>query len=199
MKKTIWTLAIIIIIAMITFSCQKDENDDKDNNPSNYDDKIPTNYCTPPAFKTGPYLGILNVTFESINKTTLYDGGYTFYESTDAAQIKKGSKYNISINTYNGIMSEHNSRVWIDWNRDGDFDDSNELAASWDVHAAGVIGNEITVPANASTGNTRMRVYTDMTTSMGHIVPEPCGYLNYPGHSLGHHGEVEDYILYIND
>ncbi|MFC2111589.1 hypothetical protein ACFLQ5_03980 [Bacteroidota bacterium] len=38
-----------------------------------------------------------------------------------------------------------------------------------------------------------------MTSSMGHITPEPCGYMNYPSHSLGHHGCVEDYNVEISN
>lgn len=195
MKKQIWIFTILLSVLTLVYSCNKDEGDDL----PNYDDKIPSNYCTPPTYLSGPYLGITDVIIEDINNTTAYNDGYTFYEAVNVAQLKKGEKIGIVIVTWNEIMAQHNSRVWIDWNRDGDFDDANELAATWDMHGAGTIANEISVPADASRGNTRMRVYTDMTTDMGHIVPEPCGYLNHPNHLLGQHGEIEDYIVYIND
>lgn len=157
-------------------------------------------YCEPPSFLTGPYTGIINVSLDgspALNNTTIFDEGYVYYSSIGATSIAIGAQYTISVTTHVEITYNQNTRVWIDWNSDEDFDDPGEEVAAWNEHAAGVMTATITVPTGATLGMTRMRVYTDMTTSMGHIVPEPCGYLNYPSHSFGHHGGVEDYDIEI--
>ncbi len=159
-------------------------------------------YCEPPSFLTGPFTGIINVSLDgspALNNTTVYNEGYVYYSSIGATSLGTGAQYTISVTTQDDISYGQNTIVWIDWNSDQDFDDPGEEVAAWDEHAAGVMTETITVPTGATLGMTRMRVYTDMTTSMGHIVPEPCGYLNYPSHALGHHGGVEDYDIDITN
>ena len=96
-----------------------------------------------------------------------------------------------------GYHNGHGSRVWIDYNQDGDFDDSGETAATFDNHGTVEQSASFTVPSAAVTGTTRMRVYTDMSEEQGHITPEPCGYLYDLDHYLMQHGEVEDYDVAI--
>ncbi len=76
--------------------------------------------------------------------------------------------------------------VWIDYNHDGDFDDPGELA----YQDAGYYDESgyFTVPTNALTGPTRMRIIMD-----GGCNPYPfsCGHFYY--------GEVEDYTINIVD
>ncbi len=157
-------------------------------------------YCEPPSFLTGPYTGIINVSLDgtpALNNSTVYNEGYYYYSALGATAVEVGAQYTISVTTQDDIAYGQNTRVWIDWNSDKDFDDAGELAAAWNEHVAGVLTKQITVPTGATLGITRMRVYTDMTTSMGHITPEPCGYMNHQSHSLGHHGGIEDYDLNI--
>jgi hypothetical protein len=73
-------------------------------------------------------------------------------------------------------------RIWIDYNHDGDFDDPGEQVFQ-KYHTQPVTGS-FTVPADALTGKTRMRV------SMRYgSYPVPCGLFNW--------GEVEDYTVEI--
>ena len=157
-------------------------------------------YCIPPSFITGPYTGITNVSLDgspSLNNSTAYNEGYYYYNAIGSTEVEIGAQYTISVTTYDGIGYGQNTRVWIDWNSDKDFDDPGEEVAAWNEHAAGTVTQTITVPGQANLGITRMRVYTDMITSLGHISPEPCGYLNHPTHPLGQHGCIEDYDLEI--
>ncbi len=97
-----------------------------------------------------------------------------------------------------GFSDKLNSRVWIDWNRDGDFTDEGEEVGKWNMHPPGTsVSVEIVVPMDAVNGLTRMRVYTDMPEVDAHDPPNPCGYKNSSS-TIGHHGEVEDYDLMIS-
>ena len=71
-------------------------------------------------------------------------------------------------------------RVWIDYNKDGDFNDAGELVYAG--HGAGAISGSFKVRSSAS-GNVRMRVSMQ--------------YKSYPASSCGtiKYGEVEDYTV----
>lgn len=49
-------------------------------------------------------------------------------------------------------------RVWIDFNRDGDFKDAGEKVVNFNTSSIGWTNKFFNVPANASTGGTKMRV-----------------------------------------
>nr|NQU90648.1 PKD domain-containing protein [Bacteroidota bacterium] len=71
-------------------------------------------------------------------------------------------------------------RIWIDYNRDGDFEDTGEEVYA-PASSSAVINGNFTVDA-AATGKTRMRV-----TMKWNGVPTPCEAFSY--------GEVEDYMV----
>ncbi|MDO3695493.1 GEVED domain-containing protein [Wenyingzhuangia sp. chi5] len=78
--------------------------------------------------------------------------------------------------------------IWIDYNKDGDFDDGNELVYSNSTPGGitTVIENlNITIPTSASSGKTRIRV------AMSHNTPTSACQFNYE------EGDIEDYDLYI--
>lgn len=82
-------------------------------------------------------------------------------------------------------------RIWIDLNRDGDFEDANELVFESDSPSANPQSGSFTMPNVESSGLTTMRVimkYTD--TGNDSDLPESCGSFNY--------GEVEDYQITID-
>lgn len=163
-------------------------------------------YCTPPSFLSGPFTGIINVNFAGINNTTLGTNGYEDNTGGTSAAVTQGGSYPISIGVEHTILNSGFSdnvdlRVWIDWNADGDFDDAGEEVVSQlvDVSGAGssntaVYNGNITVPAGATVGTTRMRVYEDMLVSDGHVAPTPCGYSS----GIGQHGESEDYTVVVS-
>jgi hypothetical protein len=82
--------------------------------------------------------------------------------------------------------------VWIDWNRDGDFEDLNEQIGVVSVNLSS--GNQFTdfiinVPFGAQIADTRMRIVQAEQVTTSSI--SPCGIFNY--------GSVEDYTVNIND
>jgi hypothetical protein len=76
-------------------------------------------------------------------------------------------------------------RIWIDYNRDGDFFDAEDLAFARFVTDNGRVQGSFTVPANALSGLARMRVQVKRDA-----VPfSPCETLPQ--------GETEDYLVRI--
>jgi hypothetical protein len=73
--------------------------------------------------------------------------------------------------------------IWVDWNRDFDFDDPCETISVFGSPGTDPYTATITPPAGAALGNTRMRV----RIGYGHP-PEPCG---------DGFGEVEDYTITV--
>lgn len=159
------------------------------------------NYCVPPPYQTGPYTGIVRVEVGTLDNATAYSDGLSDYTSSvNAPDLQAGMTYTIKVTTEHHIQNQGftdklNTRVWVDWNQDGDFIDAGEQILTSNSDDPGVVSAEFTVPAGAVNGETRMRVYEDMPVVDGHIAPNPCGYLN-SSNFLGQHGECEDY--YIN-
>lgn len=163
-------------------------------------------YCIPPGFKsmggTGePFTYISNVQLEGLNNSTGMptgigeDNGYTYYSSAKKPVLLQGSSYSLKVSGVDNLGAGMEVVVWIDWDGDGILHQTAERVAYWAPN--GNHGADITVPKNAPNGVIRMRVYCDMPSTAGHIPPEPCGYLNYPTHPIGQHGEVEDYDIII--
>ncbi len=97
-----------------------------------------------------------------------------------------GISYSISLEPWksNKVLKE-SWRVWIDYNLDGDFDDSGELVFSSDGKRNAVTGT-FTIPTGVS-GTTRMRI-TMANSSISSIFP--CDQDLF-------FGEVEDYTIII--
>ena len=126
---------------------------------------------------------IQNVNFGSINNTTVCDNmGYKDYTSI-STNISAGSTYSISL-TDGFFFAGDNWGVWIDYNQNGSFNDAGEFN---EFTASGAIttGN-ITIPANAYNGPTRMRVRLMFASNL-----QPCGISSW--------GEVEDYTVNITN
>jgi PKD repeat protein len=128
---------------------------------------------------------ISNVTIGTINNSS----GSVGYEDFTAisTDLSLGSTNAISVDvTVNGSWVQ-NVWVWIDWNQDCDFDDTNEAFDLGETDGtAGVhtISNTIQVPGNAFLGSTRMRIIEQYNSD-----PSSC--------STGTYGETEDYSVNV--
>ncbi len=128
------------------------------------------------------YQWIDQVRFGAINNISGNDNGYGDYTALNTdINIGETTKIKMTAGYLNGISPKH-WRVWIDMNQDGDFDNINELAAEGISFAT--IVRTITLPTNALTGSTRMRV----SMKYGGY-PESC--------EMMVRGEVEDYTINI--
>jgi subtilisin-like proprotein convertase family protein len=143
-------------------------------------------YCTPPTTNCNLDDEILNVTFAGINNNSLCGtNGYTNYTSSvAAASVVAGGTYPMSVSV--GPGGTEYVGVWIDANQNGNFE-TTEFTALGSGNGV-TISNNVTVPATASIGTTRMRVRVRYNTA-----------LTGGNACLGYaFGETEDYAITIN-
>ncbi|WP_298118815.1 GEVED domain-containing protein, partial [Flavobacterium sp.] len=166
-----------------------------------------TNYCVSNATNTADD-DIAQVTFGSlVNPTTAptpllsnaaANKTYTDFTALPAQNFTQLSTYPIVVKQFNGAATYYQcwTKVFIDWNKDGDFADAGEtyngtggVDGPATAPANGVVySSNITVPLTASLGLTRMRIILDefgtaTTTANG------CGTFSY--------GETEDYLINV--
>ena len=114
-------------------------------------------YCT--AGGTTNTVGhISNVTFNTINRNSTFDG---YINTGLTTNVFKGLSYNLSISKDIAAAFLTYTQVWIDFNNDGDFADAGEIVMpSLSTTVAGVSTRtlSVTIPAGATNGITRMRV-----------------------------------------
>ena len=124
---------------------------------------------------------------EWISRVTVGDidnqsGGSLYTDFTEfSTTMQPGISYDITVEIGNSYSSDVGA-AWIDWNRNGIFDDGK-------ITFAGSPGNgpytaTIIPPAEAVSGQTRMRVRLGYSEEL-----EPCGTTTY--------GEVEDYTINV--
>jgi hypothetical protein len=138
---------------------------------------------------------IANVSLANINNAS-GASTYTDYVTNAALQINltAGSPYTLSVTKAwlsNSGPFPMATSAWIDFNRNGTFEDSERI-----MTAMGAIANPITaaftVPSNAVTGlGLRMRVGSLYSTSATSYIGSPCGTYT------GAYGEFEDYNVVI--
>lgn len=157
-----------------------DANDSCPNDPNNACGQL--SYCTSTGTNTN-YEYINNVTFGSINNTSGTNGGYADFTNFSTTAVL-GSTMNISCTAgYAGTTYPENWKVWIDYNRDGDFNDTGEEVFTG--LATGTVSGSVTIPNLASPGITAMRVSMQWNANL-----QPCGSFTY--------GEVEDYTIILS-
>lgn len=141
-------------------------------------------YCLSSANSTSDER-ISNVKFANINNTSTGTAGYENFTSS-IGNVVKGNAYTITITPYwSFIKFSEAYAVYIDFNGDGDFTDAGELAWSKTAGTTSPVSGNITIPATAVTGDTRMRVIMKYNS----LPASSCGTFDY--------GQVEDYTLRI--
>ena len=167
-------------------------NNDTDENPYTFLIQGRGEYCAANG-STSYDTSVTNVTFNTINNSDNEipkDNAYEDFTNI-STNIYKGSTHNLSISVNTDGNYTIYTNVWIDWNRDGDFDDVGE---EYDMGLAtnvvdGLTSNSpmaISIPVGATIGASRMRVATK--------------YRSYPSScESGFDGEVEDYTVNIID
>ena len=126
---------------------------------------------------------ISGVELGSINNTGTGSDGYMDYTSL-STDLSIGQTYDITV-TNGQVWSSDDLGVWIDWNKDGDFEDADENVVC-EVNNGGEGTFSFSVPAGAGTGTTRMRVRIKY---YGADCGSSCGATSY--------GEVEDYSVNV--
>lgn len=143
-------------------------------------------YCAAGS-SNGTLERISNVTFANINKNSTATTGYEDLTAT-VGNVTAGQSYNFSASHTGTTYSSDQVLVWIDYNKDGDFDDVGERVLMTPAKVSPWTGS-ITIPATAAAGQTRMRVRLHDSSSLYSPNSTPCGNSGY--------GQVEDYTLNI--
>ncbi|HMN06290.1 MAG TPA: GEVED domain-containing protein, partial [Flavobacteriales bacterium] len=147
-------------------------------------------FCTPTYSydcSDGDQIDNFSLTGDDITLTNSNSGcsaaGYGDYTTMPAPSLTAGSTYSGTIGT-NSTYTE-NVRIWIDFNGDGSFSESEVVAELSSIGTSTPF--TFTVPTNATGGNQRMRVRLVYYTAPGSI--DPC--------TLESYGETEDYMVNI--
>jgi hypothetical protein len=144
-----------------------------------------SSYCNANATNTSDeWIG--SVTIGSATSTTGDNGGYYNGTGSTLTSLSTGSSYSIQVvPVWSGVLYNEYSRIWIDYNQDGDYNDAGELAFDQgSATSVSPVNGTIVIPSSASIGTTGMRVIMRYNTA-----PSSCGTFTY--------GEVEDYCVEI--
>lgn len=137
----------------------------------------PITYCTSQG-NNSSYEWISNVTFGSYSNNS-GAAGYTDFTS-ETVDMEAGTNISLSLSPdFSSSTYTEYWKVWIDYNKNGDFTDAGEEVYSG--VSTGTVSGNFDVPAGA-TGNTRMRV-----SMKWNAVQTSCETFSY--------GEVEDYTV----
>ncbi|WP_299837737.1 GEVED domain-containing protein [uncultured Tenacibaculum sp.] len=124
---------------------------------------------------------ISNVTLNTINNNSGAQGYSDF--SGISTNLSEGQNYTITVTpTWTGTIYAEGYAVWIDYNNNGDFDDSGELVWSKSPSSDPTNSGTFTVPSNTAQTAVRMRVSMKYNG-----IPTSCETFTY--------GEVEDYTI----
>ena len=141
-------------------------------------------YCNASS-NSNEYEYIKNVKFGNINNTSEASKYSDFTSKSTTLQIGTATDLTVTINSN---YETDQVIVWIDWNIDGDFEDTGEKVFSSQT-GVGPFNTSVTPPSNATTGTTtRMRIRLHDTSDGPNDTP--CGISSY--------GEVEDYSIFVN-
>ncbi len=143
---------------------------------------VQLNYCTSASANVNDEF-ISRVQLNSINNAS----GAQFYSNFTgiSTNLTKGTQYTITVTpTWTGTTYSEGYAVWIDYNRDGDFNDAGEQVWTRSASQTTPVSGNFTIPAGAVENATRMRVAMKYNA-----IPTACETFTY--------GEVEDYTVVI--
>ena len=126
------------------------------------------------------------VELANMNNPSGDDGGYGDYTNM-IASVKPGNNYTLNFSlAYKSRTYTVDWRIYIDFNRDGEFT-SNEIVVSGYTSSAGISSSNISIPADAVIGQTRMRVMLKHRRTV------------QSGCEIFSQGEVEDYTVDVSN
>jgi hypothetical protein len=156
-------------------------------------------YCSStPQYNSYSIIELVNLNGDSYsinNNTSGICGTYNDY-TTLSADVTPGNSYSLDLN----LGTCHPQQAWvdianvfIDWNIDGDFDDSGELVGQISpTQSPSVNLINFTVPNNAIPGQSRMRIVSQNSDFQPTNQAGACDY------NVAYFGETEDYTIVIS-
>ena len=135
-------------------------------------------------------VGLTGTTSDFINQVRLGDfvndsdqNYYTLYDNLEPIELNVGETYELSVRL-DYAFNLDNAAVWIDFNRNAIFDDTELITMS--QYNNNISNGSFTVPDDVVYGqNLRMRV-----SNIYDNISDPCG---------NAYGEVEDYVIIVNN
>ncbi|MES2702626.1 MAG: GEVED domain-containing protein [Bacteroidota bacterium] len=129
--------------------------------------------------------------------TTAATNGYEDRTAAVAAvDLMQATSYSGNI-TYNSSYY-FQSQVWIDFNNNGTFENSEKVTPVINGSFVTSVGYTLTIPAGVSTGYRRMRVRTGMTyNSVLSTLFDPCTYYDQDYYNYSYYGTTRDYVANI--
>jgi hypothetical protein len=143
-------------------------------------------YCAAGAISQSGYISRAEINNDIDNSTGTSSGGYSDYTSLSTELTPGETDVPVTL-TIGGNWNAGTISTWIDWNRDGDFNDTDEKVFCQAL-SSGAISYTFNVPATAALGITRMRIRLDFSGTA--CSSSSCGNTTY--------GEVEDYGITVS-
>ncbi|MCX6291246.1 MAG: PKD domain-containing protein, partial [Bacteroidetes bacterium] len=139
--------------------------------------------CLPATTAYCCNIGITNVQLNTINNTSpAASEGYRDFTCANATTLTAGDPYTLNVTT--GVTYNENVMAWIDYNNDGQFNNTTELVFT-SLHIPGSHAGVIHTPASATLGTPlRMRVIDDYENN---TITSSCYNPQY--------GQAEDYTV----
>ncbi|MNS17081.1 hypothetical protein D3C72_487500 [compost metagenome] len=133
---------------------------------------------------------INNLTSETVNGTPAYEDFTAI-----VGNVVRGNTYQLTVKGNTVGQFEHDIRAFFDWNKDGFFDMQTEYYPAVLTPSTGIDAVEasvnITIPATATIGDTRMRIIKDQWNVYEEGEFDAC--LN------AYYGQIEDYTINIQE
>lgn len=145
----------------------------------------------------GTATGLLGVQHEWIESFTLNgvtttsgdNNGYAAADGTNSITLEQGQSYPFTLTPgFEGQALPEYTRIWLDANQNGTFE-SGEIIYDQGTTSFGPLTGDVTIPASATTGSTRLRVQMAYRGTGQATLPGVCGDFTW--------GEVEDYCVTI--
>jgi Zn-dependent metalloprotease len=142
-------------------------------------------YCASAGLSTAnEYINLVN--FQGSDFVSGNNGGYGDFTYV-VSDIAAGQTATLQVRAnFTGAVRKEGWTVYIDYNGDGDFNDSGERVESFTATSFAIITKTFQIPATAKNGNTRMRIQMHYNTA----IKDPCATFDF--------GEVEDYTVNIS-
>src|SRR5690554_864327 len=147
-------------------------------------------YCIPEGINPGRYINNFSTTGATQNisnmGTGFSTGGYANFTDTHTVEQAAGEDVEFEVDIVGGTAG---FRIWVDWNQDGEFDTTEEVA--WHSNSfESTHSGSFTVPADALEGETRMRIVSHWSSNTGNVDPCATGFNS---------GEFEDYKFIVTE
>jgi len=141
-------------------------------------------YCRPSSQfasdRIASFSTTINGTTTQHYSTTVWEGAYINLSDTQTITQIEGQSVTFT-EVYVG--GNHHLRIWVDWDKNGTFEDSEEVFYEWGNGNNYMLNKSFTIPAGTPADSYRMRVRSQYKVTnpgpTGNVEVTPCGQLNY--------------------